>query len=80
MTDSEVRPWVGKAVRATLADGRIIAGTLHAEDTHGHGHAHYILVSDGVRPGDGKVQEMLHGAESFVEIADASDDPAAREG
>jgi hypothetical protein len=80
MTDAEIRPWVGKAVRATLADGRIIAGTLHADDAHGHGHTHYVLVSDSVQPGGGKVQEMLHGAQSFVEISDASDDPAAREG
>jgi hypothetical protein len=79
VTDAEVHPWVGKAVRATLADGRVIAGTLHAEDTHGHGHAHYILVSDSVRQGDKKVQEMIHGAESFVQIVDASSDPAARE-
>jgi hypothetical protein len=80
VTDAEVHPWVGKPVRATLADGRVIAGTLHAEDTHGHGHAHYIIVSDAVKPGNDKVQEMIHGAESFVEINDASDDPAARQG
>jgi hypothetical protein len=80
MTDAEVRPWVGKPVRATLADGRIIAGTLHADDDHGHGHVHYIIVSDPVRGDDPKVREMLHGAESFVEIADASKDPAASEG
>lgn len=79
MTDSEVRPWVGKPVRATLADGRVIAGTLHADDDHGHGHVHYLIVSDPVREGEGPVQEVLHGAESFVELADASGDPAARE-
>jgi hypothetical protein len=80
MTDSEIRPWVGKAVRATLADGRIIAGTLHADDDHGHGHVHYLIVSDPIRADDVKVREMIHGAESFVEIADASKDPAASEG
>jgi hypothetical protein len=79
MTDSEVRPWVGKPVRATLADGRVIAGTLHADDAHGHGHVHYVIVSDPVRPGEGAVREVIHGAESFVEIVDASKDPAARE-
>jgi hypothetical protein len=79
MTDSEVRPWVGKPVRATLADGRVIAGTLHAEDSHGHGHVHYAIVSDPVRAGEGEVRELIHGAESFVEINDASGDPAARE-
>jgi hypothetical protein len=80
MTDSEVQPWVGKPVRATLADGRIIAGTLHADDGHGHGHVHYIISSDPVRPGEREVQEVIHGAASFVEIADASGDAAAREG
>jgi small nuclear ribonucleoprotein (snRNP)-like protein len=78
MTDSEVRPWVGKSVRATLADGRVIAGTLRAEDAHGHGHAHYVIESAPVRPGEGEVREMIHGAESFVQIEDASKDPAAR--
>lgn len=79
MTDSEVRPWVGKPVRATLADGRIIAGTLHADEAHGHGHVHYAIVSDPVQAGAKPAQELIHGAESFVEIVDASGDPAARE-
>ena len=30
MTEAELHPYVGKAVRLTLADGRIIAGTLIA--------------------------------------------------
>jgi hypothetical protein len=73
------RPWVGKPVRATLADGRVVAGTLHADDAHGHGHIHYVIASDLLRTGDGEVREVIHGAQSFVEIADASGDPAARE-
>ena len=79
MTDQEVHPFVGKPVRVTLADGRILAGTLHAEDTHGHGHAHYAVVSDAVQKGGEKVTEMLHGAGQITEIADASNDPAAVE-
>jgi hypothetical protein len=79
MTDTEVRPWVGKPVRATLADGRIIAGTLHADDAHGHGHTHYVIASDPVRSGEREVREVIHGAASFVEISDASGGPAANE-
>ena len=31
MTEQEVRRWVGGAVRLTLDDGRVLAGTLHVE-------------------------------------------------
>jgi hypothetical protein len=79
MTDQEVAPYVGKPVRATLADGRVLAGTLHADDSHGHGHEHYAIVSDPIRQGGEKVREILHGADALVEIVDASDDPAAVE-
>ena len=79
MTDQEVRPWVGKAVRLTLDDGTVLAGTLHAENGHGHGHQHYAVVSDPVRQGQSAVTELIHGAERINEIEDASDDPAAVE-
>ena len=79
MTDQEVAPYIGKAVRLTLADGRIIAGTLHADEVHGHGHGHYAVVSDPVREGGHKKKEILHGAESITQIEDASSDPAAVE-
>jgi small nuclear ribonucleoprotein (snRNP)-like protein len=79
MTDDEVRPYVGKPVRITLDDGRVLAGTLHADDGHGHGHMHYALVSDPVREGGEKVTEVVHGAGRITTIDDASDDPAAVE-
>ena len=79
MTDQELAPYIGKPIRATLADGRVLAGTLHADDAHGHGHQHYAIVSDPIREGGEKVQEVLHGAESVTEIVDASEDPAAVE-
>ena len=79
MTDEEVRPWVGKPVRLTLDDGRVLAGTLRSENGHGHGHAHYAVVSDPIRQGQDQVAEMIHGAERINEIEDASDDPAAVE-
>ena len=79
MTDEEVRPWVGKPVRVTLDDGRVLAGTLHADDSHGHGHTHYAVVSDPVVEGQDKVTEVVHGAGRITVIEDAADDPAAVE-
>jgi hypothetical protein len=79
MTDDEVRAFVGKPVRVTLADGRVIAGTLHSDHDHGHGHTHYAVVSDPVRKGDAPAREVLHGADLITEIEDASNDPAAVE-
>ncbi len=79
MTDAELKPFVGKAVRLTLADGRLLAGTLHADEGHGHGHVHYSVVSDPVRDGADKVTEVLHGAEIVTQVEDASSDPAAVE-
>lgn len=79
MTDQEVKPYLGKPVRLTLADGRVFAGTLHAEDAHGHGHTHYTIVSDPVAKGGEKVTEMLHGADIITTIEDAANDPAAVE-
>ena len=79
MTDQEVQPYVGKPVRVTLADGRILAGTLHLDDSHGHGHAHYAVVSDPIVKGGEKVMEMIHGAAPITQIEDASNDPAAVE-
>lgn len=79
MTDQEVQAFVGKAVRVTLADGRVLAGTLHADDSHGHGHTHYAVVSDPLTEGGKPVAEVVHGAASITTIDDASDDPAAVE-
>jgi hypothetical protein len=79
MHEDEVKPFVGKAVRITLADGRILAGTLHAEGGHGHGHNHYAVISDPVREGGTPVRELIHGADQMTDIEDASSDPAAVE-
>ena len=78
MHDDEVMPFVGKPVRVTLADGKILAGTLYADSDHGHDHNHYAVVSDPVEPGQGKVIETIHGAGQITQIQDASDDPAAK--
>jgi hypothetical protein len=79
MHDDEVEPFIGKAVRVTLADGRILAGTLHAHGDHGHGHVHYAVVSDPVQKGGENVVETIHGSDRITDIEDASDDPAAVE-
>jgi hypothetical protein len=80
MTDQEVVAYNGKPVRITLADGTVLAGTLHAHgDAGGHGHMHYAVVSDPIVKGGEPVVEMLHGAARIVTIEDASDDPAAVE-
>lgn len=77
MTEEEVRPFVGKPVRATIADGRIVAGTLYAGDDHGHGHVHYAIVSDPIQENGEPVEEVFHGSTAFTEILDAANDPAA---
>ena len=79
MHDDEIKPFIGSAVRVTLADGRILAGTLHAHGDQGHGHIHYAVVSDPIKKGDEPVIEMLHGGDQITDIEDASDDPAAVE-
>ncbi len=79
MTDQELKPYVGKPVRLTLADGRLLAGTLHMDEGHGHGHVHYAIVSDPIQAGGEKVQEVLHGADLVTQVEDASGDPAAVE-
>jgi len=79
MTDQELSAYAGKPVRLTLADGQILAGTLHVEHDHGHGHVHYAVVSDAVREGGEPVRAILHGAERVTAVEDASSDPAAVE-
>jgi hypothetical protein len=79
MTDQELSAYAGKAVRVTLADGQILAGTLHVEHDHGHGHVHYAVVSDAVRQGGEPVRAVLHGADRVTSVEDASSDPAAVE-
>ena len=80
MTDEEIQPYVGKPVRVTLADRRVLAGVLRVSSGEGHGHAHYAVLSDPVVAGQGRepVKEVIHGGDQIVDIEDASSDPAAR--
>jgi hypothetical protein len=80
MTPEEVQPYVGKAVRIQMADGEMLAGTLHMQgDPGGHGHIHYAVVSDPVEPGGAPVGVMIHGPGRIATIELAGDDPAAVE-
>jgi hypothetical protein len=79
MKDAEVKAWIGKPVRVTLANKRVLAGTLHAAGDEGHGHQHYLVVSDPIKEGGQKQRELIHGALLITNIEDASDDPAASE-
>jgi hypothetical protein len=77
MTDQEIKPYLGKPVRVTLADRRVLAGVLHAADDQGHGHQHYIIASDAIREGGRPAREIIHGGDQIATIEDASGDPAA---
>ena len=77
MTDEEIRPSVGKPVRVTLADGRILAGTLEAGQDEGHGHRHYAVVSPPIREGERPSHVVIHGGDQIATIEDAASDPAA---
>jgi hypothetical protein len=79
MTDAEIKPFIGKPIRLILADGRVLAGTLHSHGDEGHGHVHYAVVSDPIKKGGEPVVEMLHGGDQITVISDASSDPAAVE-
>ena len=77
MTDQEIKPYLGKAVRVTLADRRVLAGVLHASDESGHGHRHYAIVSDAIREGGHAAREVIHGGDQIATIEDAYGDTAA---
>jgi hypothetical protein len=79
MRDDEIADFLDKPVRVTLADGRILAGTIHAQGDAGHGHVHYMIVSAPIEEGQKPVAEMVHGADQITNVEDASNDPAASE-
>jgi hypothetical protein len=66
-------------VRVTLADGQVLAGTLHrAADTDASSKA-YLVVSDPVEEGHAPVEARIDDADRVTQIEDASSDPAAVE-
>ena len=66
MTDAEIRPWVNKWVRVTLADRRVLAGKL----TH-HG-SHYTVTTPAP---DRHEKEAVEKIESGGQIATIEDAP-----
>ena len=62
MRDDEILPWIGKAVRVTLTDASIVAGTLHGDDGHGHGHKHYTVVLGPDQKGRRQGWVLIHGS------------------
>ena len=77
MTDHEVKPFVGRAVRVTLADGRILAGTLHRQADTAASSPAYLVVSDPLSADGNRVQVRIESAELMTQVEDASTDPAA---
>ena len=75
MTDQEIKPYIGKPVRVTLADGRVLAGVLRTSDEHGQ--RHYAVFSSPLREGESPVRELIHGGDQITNIDNASGDPAA---
>jgi hypothetical protein len=74
MTDQGIKPYLGKAVRVTLADWRVLARVLHAADDQGHSH---VIASDAIREGDRPCGRSSTAAIRWATIENASEDPAA---
>ncbi len=79
MIDSELTPFVGKPIRATLSDGRVLAGTLHIDDAGSLTDRRYAIVSSPIAEGDSPTVEPIERASLIASVDDAASDPAARE-
>ncbi len=75
MITKEVEPFVGKTVRVTLADTRVLAGTLRTDRRYGR----YTITSDTIEKGGEPIRETIQSAAQITDIEDASTDPAAVE-
>ena len=76
MTEDEIRPYVGKPVRITLDDGRVLAGTLHADG--GGGNVLTLVIAPGI-PAGRKVTTPLDHYSLLRSIEDAFGLPLLRE-
>ena len=65
MTDSEIRPWLDKWVRVTLADGRIFAGKL------AHSGTHYSVTTPAPDKREHDVVEKIHSGDQIATIEPA---------
>lgn len=66
MTDAELKPWLHKWVRVTLADGRVLAGKL------AHTGSHYTVTTP---PPDKRERETVETIQSGDQIATVQDAP-----
>jgi len=62
MTESEIRPWLERWVRVTLADGRIFAGKL------GHQGTHYTVTTPAPDKRERDVVEKIHSGDQITTI------------
>ncbi|MGH7716626.1 MAG: hypothetical protein ACREML_11590 [Vulcanimicrobiaceae bacterium] len=65
MTETEIRPWLEKYVRVTLADGRIFAGRLTESNKH------YNLTTPAPDKREHDTVEAIQSGAQIVTIEDA---------
>ena len=75
MTEAEIKPYLNKTVRATLADGRVLVGKLET----GHNHFAYVLSTAPVDIGE-HLHEHIQSAAQITEIEDLTGTPEEIEG
>ena len=62
MTETEIRPWLDRWIRATLADGRVIAGKLSQADRH------YKIVTPAADKHQKDSVETIHSGDQIATI------------
>lgn len=62
MTETEIRPWLDRWVRVTLADGRVIAGKLSQEDRH------YKIMTPAPDKREKDAVEKIHSGDQIATI------------
>jgi hypothetical protein len=65
MTESEIKPWLDKWARVTLADGRILAGRLK------HHGSHYSVTTPAPDRRETEVVETIHSGDQITTIESA---------
>jgi len=65
MTDAEIRPWLDRWVRVTLADGRIFAGRL------AHHGSHYAVTTPAPDKRERETVEKIQSGDQIATIDEA---------
>jgi hypothetical protein len=65
MTETEIRPWLQRYVRVTLADGRIFAGRLSKSEQH------YKVTTPAPDKREHDTVETIHSADQIVTVEEA---------